>query len=1122
MKRRQAFAAGLILLLMPSVPSAAIQPVAKVQEWVLQQFTEYVAEKTPYQLTIGSVEGNLLTQVTLRNLRISAEGMKDDFFKAERVTLSMDWPALLQRRVEIKELRIEDAKAFLELDENNRLILPQTPERPKKKEVTPFKIERLKIDRGGALVTSTAANPPGRLQLTDITLDAHVALPDISLTRLSMALAGGRVSGTGQVHLAPNRSARFTVATQNVPLHELMKLRSKPPKPLHLDHSGQWTLRWTPNDMDFSSRGELEEAAMTVEGERKANGLMKMKIDLSPVRAHRVWRVENLSQAGQVSAQLQLELPKSSLASADVKGSLQLVRRARTRDEAVAMARVQINNGKGPVVVLLQTQGLAASATAQLNMAAQSMDSKFSLAISSFMGVAEWVPEALDMAGDLDAKGSLSGLFKDLHVDAQGKGKDLYFKGKGLEELKWTIKGGLARGRPFKATAGAKKFSLMFDEESPWDTESLELVVEGSKPQWSLKAESKFRNATKWAYKGRLAQEPKGWRALWDSFQLSPPDGRVLETKESGNAFWASNGGIEVRNLKMEDGSGSLTLSLLKLSPETIDVQGMAQGLAFGPWMRAANPQRKGDAFLDASMVLKGPRKGPEGTIEVKLTSGTMQGWGFKEVNLQALVEQPWVDIKRFVIRPGSTGHDVEGKGRLPWALVTTGVSKQPVDLTLNAPSIDPNILPAMVPGIALEKGASARLTFTAKGTYPADLEVKGECLAAFPRLHYKDAGLDFRHVDVHLVSTGREMEIKRFYGRTKKGEVMASGKMTLPELDIYFEAKNFDIDIPKRLKGRGSAKLKLAGEIKAPDLIGTLRVREATYTAPAKPKKKKEDGEDVRVQRVPSPVWEAATMNLRVLWERNVWYRDRLTKVETSGDLDVEKEAETTELSLRGQIGMVRGSYDAYGRDFIVESGDLVFTGGPEINPIMNVRAKYFGGGVDVYVDVKGRLKTPELRFSSNPPLPEQDIISVVIVGRPLNQIGPTQGDGTTRQQQAAALAGNVVGGYITRELRESGMNFGLDVVRVEPTVLGSRLKIGRYFGEKLFVSYGQPLQPTAGQIVEADYYLTRRWTVSAQSGSGPAEDTHLDLEFRYPLNGTDRKRRSTAPIPGSTTGLP
>jgi autotransporter translocation and assembly factor TamB len=103
--------------------------------------------------------------------------------------------------------------------------------------------------------------------------------------------------------------------------------------------------------------------------------------------------------------------------------------------------------------------------------------------------------------------------------------------------------------------------------------------------------------------------------------------------------------------------------------------------------------------------------------------------------------------------------------------------------------------------------------------------------------------------------------------------------------------------------------------------------------------------------------------------------------------------------------------------------------------------------------------------------------------------------------------VAADVASTYLTRTLRESGLNLGLDVVRVTPTPTGTIWTVGRYVGPDLFVSYGQNPKDSATSVVNAEYFLTRRWSISTQASS--ANDNYVDFLFRYPL-----ERRKKNPL--------
>lgn len=1112
---------GIFLLVLVGVGVILIFQPRALQQRVVHFATERLALSTPYRLYVGDVSGNFFTYFTLHDVRLSGEGMTEDLLQAESLGVGLVWRALLQRRIEVSTIAFEKPSVRLVVGPDHKLQLPESKKKESSATALPLRIEHFTITGGRLTLINQGVYPDTRLVFEPITLKASADFPRIDLQELAVGLKSGRLESQGHLLLTTPPSADLSVETVQWPFQELLKMAMTPPELLRLTHSGQLQLQWDDGHLKIKSRGTLEGSSLRLEGQVAKGAPSRFQLDLSPLAVNRVWRDPRLVAAGTLSAHLEGAVYDPKRRDVDVTGDVTVSRKeGETESPQTGALHVALSHGRGPVKMTMLAEGFQAFATAQVDLPAQSVDSQFSLAISSFTGLAEWFPAAGEMEGKASAYGSVKGPFQNLAVTVAGRGEEIYFAGRWMEEVAVLIEGYISRTQPLQAEVNIKNFWLNEEKESPWDVNKMKIVVDGKLPLWNLKVDATFQNKVDLSYAGHVGGLPGGWQAQWDSLSLNPPGGAALKTTQPGSVR-SQYGVLEVAGLHLSDGEGEVYVQEVRFQPDTLALVVGVKALSFGPWLPAFSPGRKGEGRFDAQIRLKGSAKSPEGTADIKLSSGSLQGWRFREAGVRLRLDQPWLLVEDLRVLPTSIGHDVKGSGKIPWHLIEKKAPDLPLDITLKAPSLDPGILTAMVPGIVIDKGGNAGLIVTIDGHYP-DVRVKGALSAHFPHIQIKPAGLDLRDFDAELVSNGRTLEIKQFKAKSKKGEVTMAGRMTLPELEIKIDANNLDINIPKMLEARVNAKLLLSGEVEAPDLSGEIRIREATYTKPT-PKKKDKDEEnstdEMEQEKNTSPVWEATTMDVHAVWARGVWYRDGLTKIETSGDLRVQKEDDTTTPYMTGRISIMRGSYDAYGRDFLMDSGDIVFLGPPDINPALNLRAKYASGGTEVYLDVRGTLREPVLKLSSNPPLPEQDIISVLVVGRPLNQIGPTQ-NGASRDAQAAAVAGNVIGGYITRELRQSGMDvLGLDVVRVEPTTQGSRLMVGRYIGEKLFVSYGQPIQPTAGQVFDADYYLSKRWTLSAQTGSGATGDTHMDLEFRYPLNGED-KRGTTAPLGASISG--
>ena len=77
----------------------------------------------------------------------------------------------------------------------------------------------------------------------------------------------------------------------------------------------------------------------------------------------------------------------------------------------------------------------------------------------------------------------------------------------------------------------------------------------------------------------------------------------------------------------------------------------------------------------------------------------------------------------------------------------------------------------------------------------------------------------------------------------------------------------------------------------------------------------------------------------------------------------------------------------------------------------------------------MQGTLKQPELSFSSNPPLDQADILSLIVFNQPINELG--EGQQLSLAERATALAG----GYLATGLSRSISNaLELDEFEIQP----------------------------------------------------------------------------------------
>jgi translocation and assembly module TamB len=190
------------------------------------------------------------------------------------------------------------------------------------------------------------------------------------------------------------------------------------------------------------------------------------------------------------------------------------------------------------------------------------------------------------------------------------------------------------------------------------------------------------------------------------------------------------------------------------------------------------------------------------------------------------------------------------------------------------------------------------------------------------------------------------------------------------------------------------------------------------------------------------------------------------------------------------GELQILNGRYRAYTRELDVERGRLLFSGGPVTDPGVDLRASRKLPGYTVGVIVRGRLRRPQLTLYSEPPLPQTQIASLLIVGRTLDSLQGADQQSLDAQRaslvaQGSALVAGQLGHYVG--LDEAGVAQDEDA--------RTSLVIGKLLSPRLYVSYGISLVDRINTL-KLRYTISDRWIISVETGRESATDIEYGIE--------------------------
>ena len=211
---------------------------------------------------------------------------------------------------------------------------------------------------------------------------------------------------------------------------------------------------------------------------------------------------------------------------------------------------------------------------------------------------------------------------------------------------------------------------------------------------------------------------------------------------------------------------------------------------------------------------------------------------------------------------------------------------------------------------------------------------------------------------------------------------------------------------------------------------------------------------------------------------EQDFWIRSldstQGMDVELAGELGLSFDRPQRELRLAGSLEAVRGSYTQFGRIFDVESGTLDFIGTPGIDPSLTIQAVHrfrreIGEPLNVIANVGGTLQTPSVTLSSDaqPPIPESDLISYMLFGRPSYALA--SGEVSVVEGAAAGLSSALLNLGVSQLGTTFSRSLGVDYLSVSQAQqagnlasLGrtaglfsdTQIEMGRYVGENVFLA--------------------------------------------------------------------
>ncbi|WP_413290841.1 translocation/assembly module TamB domain-containing protein [Bdellovibrio sp. HCB337] len=313
-------------------------------------------------------------------------------------------------------------------------------------------------------------------------------------------------------------------------------------------------------------------------------------------------------------------------------------------------------------------------------------------------------------------------------------------------------------------------------------------------------------------------------------------------------------------------------------------------------------------------------------------------------------------------------------------------------------------------------------------------------------------------------------------------GNITINGPRDLP-ISIRINLDGVNLNIPEKVRTSGSADLLLSGKWFPFLLSGTYRVSSGIFEREFTD----DSGNTLAMSRqsiylpkiLRQSAFESLILDVQILFEKSFLVKNSLVDGSVQGNLQVK--GPISNPILLGRLQADKNTRLIFkDKEFEVQTANVLFNNPDEINPDLYVSAQARVSDYDIMILAQGPAKNlKSLRLSSVPPLPEQDIISLLALGITSNRFDSTaQG----RSGEQSAQAGYELGFAI----------FNQSINKISQGSLGLNVQVSTFYDSTRNISVPK---------LTLSRKITNRINASASRTMG-SEVSDVEVKLRYLIN--------------------
>ncbi len=357
------------------------------------------------------------------------------------------------------------------------------------------------------------------------------------------------------------------------------------------------------------------------------------------------------------------------------------------------------------------------------------------------------------------------------------------------------------------------------------------------------------------------------------------------------------------------------------------------------------------------------------------------------------------------------------------------------------------------------------------------------------------DQRIQLANLDGVILFNSSQAQIERLTGTLGGGKIEATGGAQLSGFSVSqflfnVHGNNVTLNYPPDFRSTVDADLELRGNQQVQFVRGNVQVHRTEYTRDIvlselinqRPQTSIEEGGEFKFSRT------AQFDKLRVEGRNALIMRNNLGDLDASVSLELN--GPVKDPTIEGRITATRGTLNFRNNPYEITRGLIYFPPRLGADPILNIEGQAVIRGYRVTALLEGPLSHPTTNVSSEPALPQADVVSLILTGT----LSSTDTSTSVLAQSGLGTAASLLTDALINAPISKATNklFGLSRLEITPVIGGTgsaptaRLTAARRISKDLTLTYSTNIASDPNQVLAVEYRVSNRLSFVAEYEQG------------------------------------